>query len=83
MLDAVRYMVVWNPIVLLGLHFGMHVLGVDTKQQMLHEHSEELHRLHMQNLTQLNSTQGLNSTIQTVLMNVTDLIQNASTSRHL
>lgn len=84
MLDAVRYMVVWNPIVLLGLHLCMHVLGVDKRQQMLHEHSEELHRLHMANLTlSLNSTAGLNDTLQTVLTNVTDLLQSTDTARHL
>lgn len=69
MLDAVRYMVVWNPIVLLGLHFALHVLGVDKKQQMLHEHSQQLHALHM-NATQLNSTQSWNATASDVLSNL-------------
>lgn len=80
MLDAVRYMVVWNPIVFLGLHFCMHILGVDKRQQMLHEHSEELHRLHMANLTYLNSTHGLNSTLHAVLANVTAMLQNTTTA---
>lgn len=75
MLDAVRYMVVWNPIVLLGLHFALHVLGVDKKQQMLHEHSQQLHALHMNstllNSTQLNSTQPWNASASEVLPNLT------------
>lgn len=74
MLDAVRYMVVWNPIVLLGLHFALHVLGVDKKQQLLHEHSQQLHALHMnathQNMTQLNSTLPWNASVSEMLSNV-------------
>lgn len=74
MLDAVRYMVVWNPIVLLGLHFVLHVLGVDKKQQMLHEHSQQLHALHMNathtNVTQLNSTMSWNASATDVLSNL-------------
>ena len=70
MLDAVRYMVVWNPIVLLGLHFALHVLGVDKKQQMLHEHSKQLHQLHM-NMTHMNFTQPLNASGAEMLANMT------------
>lgn len=74
MLDAVRYMVVWNPIVLLGLHFALHVLGVDKKQQMLHEHSQQLHALHMNathmNAAQSNITQSWNATASDVLSNL-------------
>lgn len=80
MLDAIRYMVVWNPIVFLGLHFGMQMLGVTKRQQMLHAHSEELHRLHMANLTLLNGTHSLNDTLQTVLANVTDVLQATGTA---
>ena len=75
MLDAVRYLVVWNPIVLLGLHFGLHVLGVDKKQQMLHEHSQQLHQMHMNmtsvNMTNMNSTQLLNASIADSISNLT------------
>ena len=70
MLDAVRYMVVWNPIVLLGLHFGLHVLGVDKKQQMLHEHSKQLHEMHM-NMTLMNVTQSWNATSSNMTSNLT------------
>lgn len=69
----------------------MHVLGVDKRQQMLHEHSEELHRLHMANLTTflnstllnstlLNSTHSLNGTLQAALTNVTALLQSTDTA---
>ena len=78
MLDAVRYMVVWNPIVLLGLHFAIHVLGVDKKQQLLHEHSQQLHALHMNstymNSTQLNSTQPWNASAADMLSNLTSTL---------
>ena len=70
MLDAVRYMVVWNPIVLLGLHFGLHVLGVDKKQQMLHEHSKQLHEMHM-NMTLTNATQSWNTSLANMTSNLT------------
>ena len=33
MLDAIRYMVVWNPIILLGLHVGLRLLGMEKHQQ--------------------------------------------------
>ena len=29
MLDAVRYLVVWNPLILMGLHFALHAMGMD------------------------------------------------------
>jgi hypothetical protein len=29
MLDMVRYLVVWNPVILVSLHFAFHLLGVD------------------------------------------------------
>ena len=78
MLDAVRYMVVWNPIVLLGLHFVLHVLGVDKKQQMLHEHSQQLHAMHMNmthmNTTHLNGTQSWNATAGDILSNITSTL---------
>lgn len=78
MLDAVRYMVVWNPIVLLGLHFALHVLGVDKKQQMLHEHSQQLHALHMNmthmNMTGINGTQSWNATANDMLSNLTSTL---------
>ncbi len=70
MLDAVRYMVVWNPIVLLGLHFALNVLGVTQKQAALHEHSKQLHQLHM-NMTSLNMTQSLNGSTTEPLANLT------------
>ena len=70
MLDAVRYMVVWNPIVLLGLHFALNVLGVTQKQAALHEHSKQLHQLHM-NMTSLNMTQSLNGSTTEMLANLT------------
>ena len=78
MLDAVRYMVVWNPIVLLGLHFALHMLGVDKKQQMLHEHSQQLHALHMNstrlNTTRLNSTQPWNASASEMPLNFTNTL---------
>ncbi len=70
MLDAVRYMVVWNPIVLLGLHFALNVLGVTQKQAALHEHSKQLHQLHM-NMTNMNMTQSLNGSTTEMLANLT------------
>lgn len=70
MLDAVRYMVVWNPVVILGLHFALHALGVDKKQQMLHEHSQQLHQLHM-NMTHMNDTESWNATATDILSNLT------------
>ncbi len=70
MLDAVRYMVVWNPIVLLGLHFALHVLGVDARQKVLHEHSKQLHQLHM-NMTNMNITQPWNASASEVFSNLT------------
>ena len=78
MLDAVRYMVVWNPIVLLGLHFALHVLGVDKKQQMLHEHSQQLHAMHMNmthmNMTNTNGTQLWNASASEMLSNLTSTL---------
>ena len=78
MLDAVRYMVVWNPIVLLGLHFALHLLGVDKKQQMLHEHSIQLHAMHMNmthmNVTQMNGTQAWNASASDLLTNLTSTL---------
>lgn len=70
MLDAVRYMVVWNPIVLLGLHFALNVLGVTQKQAMLHEHSKQLHQMHM-NMTHMNNTHLLNGSSSEMLANLT------------
>ena len=29
MLDAVRYLIVWNPVILIALHFLLHELGLD------------------------------------------------------
>jgi len=29
MLDAVRYLVVWNPLILILLHYGLHYLGLE------------------------------------------------------
>lgn len=29
MLDGVRYLVVWNPIIFVFLHFAMHFFGMD------------------------------------------------------
>lgn len=46
MLDAVRYMVVWIPLILLGFHFVLHWMGVDkhAKQRLaLEQHLAELH----------------------------------------
>ncbi len=55
MLDAVRYFVVWQPMVLVALHFILQWTGVTNKQKMLHEHSQYLHELHM-NQTRMNLT---------------------------
>lgn len=29
MLDMVRYLVVWNPVILTALHFAFHLVGLD------------------------------------------------------
>ena len=29
MLDAVRYLIVWNPVILIALHFLLHELGLE------------------------------------------------------
>ena len=29
MLDAVRYLIAWNPVILIALHFLLHELGLD------------------------------------------------------
>lgn len=29
MLDSLRYLIVWNPLILIGLHFVLHYVGFD------------------------------------------------------
>ncbi len=29
MLDSIRYLIVWNPVLLLALHFFLHYFGID------------------------------------------------------
>ena len=29
MLDSIRYLIVWNPVLLLALHFFLHFFGID------------------------------------------------------
>jgi hypothetical protein len=46
MLDAVRYMVVWNPLILIGFHFVLHWMGVDKHakdRRLLEQHLTDLH----------------------------------------
>ncbi|KAK9833314.1 hypothetical protein WJX81_005662 [Elliptochloris bilobata] len=51
MLDAVRYLVAWNPVVLVLLHFGLHFLGLER-----HVHHRGPYPLGSANATALNST---------------------------
>ncbi|PSC69567.1 RING finger 121 [Micractinium conductrix] len=53
MLDMVRYLVVWNPIIFLGLHFIFHWTGLD---------HPPAHHGHGGNSTALNGTAALNAT---------------------
>jgi hypothetical protein len=29
MLDSIRYLIVWNPVLLMALHFFLHFFGID------------------------------------------------------
>lgn len=29
MLDSLRYLIVWNPLIMIGLHFVLHYMGFD------------------------------------------------------
>lgn len=33
MLDSIRYLIVWNPVLLLALHFFLHFFGIDKFSQ--------------------------------------------------
>lgn len=57
MLDAVRYMVVWNPIILTGLHFTLLAFGVKP-----HEHHHHLAGAAFNGTMSLNGTMALNGT---------------------
>lgn len=41
MLDAVRYMVVWNPIILFALHCVFQASGINRRMQASHEALEQ------------------------------------------
>ena len=49
MLDAVRYMVAWFPLLLLGIHFALHFLGVD--KHAADRRAFETHLMALHNLT--------------------------------
>ena len=63
MLDAVRYMVVWNPIILTGLHFTLLAFGVKPHE---HHHAAALFPLNgtmaLNGMMALNGTAVLNGT---------------------
>jgi len=67
MLDAVRYMIVWNPIILFGLHLTLHMFGV--KPHALGDTSH--------GGSAANSTLGANGTA--LVLNLTSAAVNAST----
>lgn len=52
MLDAVRYLIVWNPVILIALHFLLHELGLDKGLQSSPE-----------GVDGFNSTNALNSSL--------------------
>ena len=41
MLDGVRYLVVWNPLILMGLHFALHFIGIDRFAEARHKGDRE------------------------------------------
>ncbi len=55
MLDAVRYLIVWNPVILIALHFLLHELGLDKGLQANRA------SLNSFNATAANASLGLNS----------------------
>ncbi|KAK9815596.1 hypothetical protein WJX72_006534 [[Myrmecia] bisecta] len=61
MLDAVRYMVVWNPIILMALHFALSALGIEQS----HHANNQVLMAGTQTLLALNSTGGIGN--QTLL----------------
>ena len=68
MLDAVRYMIVWNPIILLGLQLTLLMFGIKP-----HAHGDSAH-----GAGAANSTLGINGTA--LLMNLTAVALNKSGS---
>lgn len=70
MLDMVRYLVVWNPMILLGLHFVLHFAHLD---KPLHPHGAAglLNATAGGNITQWggpgNLTRALNDTAELVM----------------
>lgn len=41
MLDGVRYLVVWNPVILMGMHFCLHFFGIDRFAEARHKGDKE------------------------------------------
>ena len=37
MLDGVRYLIAWNPIIIMGLQFALHIMGLDKLQRRQQE----------------------------------------------
>lgn len=74
MLDAVRYLVVWNPLILILLHYGLHFFGLERRI-----HHRGPHPLGPANSTALNGT-ALNGTVASVLNSTLQEALNATLS---
>jgi len=65
MLDAIRYLVVWNPLLIVALHFALHFFGMDRFSKhrgdkealMLMTNGTITYRMLAANATALNATQ--------------------------